>query len=248
MSTPRLAIALGITLLHAMPAPAEDDEDRVATARQWSGDTLQGRFREAGLAYPPGEIFLRAFKHEAEVELWAREKDEPFRKVATYAVTASSGRLGPKRREGDLQVPEGFYVINVFNPKSRFHLSLGLNYPNDSDRFFADPQKPGFDIYMHGGDWSVGCLPLGDFAIEEVYLSALDACAQGQTTIEIHIFPARMSGPNWTALAELEIAARPELREFWEQLRPAYDAFEQEKRPPRISVDADGRYRLVRGF
>ena len=215
-------------------------EDRVAAARKTTGEAIRKRFAEAGLPYPPREIFLRAFKREMELELWAREKDEPFRKVASFTVTVPSGGPGPKRREGDLQVPEGCYTIAVFNPKSRFHLSLGLNYPNDSDRILSDRERPGGEIYIHGGAKSVGCLPLGDPAIEEVYLAALDTRERGQSEIPVHIFPARMSGEAWKTVAR----EKPEFRAFWEELQPIYKAFEKTRRVPVVSVESDGCYRL----
>ena len=216
------------------------NEDRVAAARKWNGGVIRHRFTDAGLPYPPREIYLRAFKHEMELELWAREKDGPFRKVATFTITAPSGGPGPKRREGDLQVPEGCYTIEVFNPKSRFHLSLGLNYPNESDRILADRERPGGEIYIHGGAVSIGCLPLGDPVIEEVYLAALDTRAHGQGEIPVHIFPARMKGETWKTFA----AAKPELRAFWGQLQPIYDAFEKTRFVPSVSVSAAGAYYL----
>ena len=218
--------------------------DRVAVARAARGESIRRRFAEAGLAYPPREIFLRAFKHEMELELWAREKDEPFRKVATFGVTAASGGPGPKRREGDRQVPEGCYTINVFNPQSRFHLSIGLDYPNESDRILSDRARPGGEIYIHGGAASIGCLPLGDPAIEELYLTALDTRQRGQPAIRVHIFPARMSGDGWKAFAKSAAEGKPELRAFWENLQPVHDAFERERRVPETGVAGDGSYRL----
>lgn len=214
--------------------------DRVEAAKKWAGANIRRRFTEAGLKYPPREIFLRAFKRELELELWAREADEPFRKVATYAVTVPSGGPGPKRREGDAQVPEGCYQIAVFNPKSAFHLSLGLNYPNAADRILSDHERPGGDIFIHGGAASIGCLPLGDAAIEEVYLVALDTRSRGQTAIPVHIFPARMSGEAWKTFAQ----QRPAWRPFWEQLQPVYDAFEKTHRIPAVSVGSDGAYQI----
>ena len=215
-------------------------EDRVAVARKEKGDALRKRFADAGLPYPPREIFMRAFKHEMELELWAREKDGPFREVATFTITAPSGGPGPQRREGDRQVPEGCYRIEVFNPKSRFHLSLGLNYPNESDRILADRERPGGEIYVHGGAVSIGCLPLGDPVIDEVFLAALDTRARGQSEIRVHIFPARMKGDAWKNLT----AANPELRAFWEDLQPIHDAFESTHLVPEFRVAADGHYQL----
>ena len=216
--------------------------DRVAAARTARGDILRQRFADAGLAYPPRAIFLRAFKQEMELELWARGKEEPFRKIATFIVTAPSGGPGPKRREGDRQVPEGCYTIAVFNPKSRFHLSLGLDYPNESDRILADPARPGGEIYIHGGAVSIGCLPLGDAAIEELYLAALDARERGRQAIHVHVFPARMSGDSWGAFAKTAADGNAELRAFWENLQSVYDAFENTRVPPKIGVAKDGSY------
>ena len=108
-------------------------------------------FEQAGVDFPPDGIFLRVFKREGRLELWARKGGVPFRLIRSYAITQSSGKPGPKRREGDLQVPEGFYEIDRFNPESSYHLSLGLNYPNASDRLRSDPAAARcLDIFVHG--------------------------------------------------------------------------------------------------
>ena len=78
-------------------------------------------------------VYIRVFKLESELELWV-EKDGRFERFATYPICLWSGRLGPKLRQGDRQVPEGVYRIEAFNPDSRYHLSLRLDYPNDFDR------------------------------------------------------------------------------------------------------------------
>ena len=227
----------------ALPMKAADtDEDRVAAARAARGAAIEARVKKAGLPFPPREIFLRAFKQEAVVEAWAREDTSgAFRLVASYAVTASSGVLGPKRREGDNQVPEGFYKINVFNPKSLFHLSMGLDYPNAADLVHADQEQPGTDIYIHGGAQSIGCLPLGDEAIEELYLLAFETRTRGlQPEIPVHIFPARMEGARWEALARASTWAA-----FWQTLQPAYACFERTHRLPRVSITPEGTYSVA---
>src|SRR6185312_9459157 len=129
-----------------------------------------------GLSYPAKDIFLRIFKGQNEMELWARDNDtSEYRKVKTYRICALSGILGPKRTEGDRQVPEGYYFIEDFNPKSDFHLSLLLNYPNYSDMMIGDKKKPGGDIYIHGGCVTVGCMPMTDEGIQELYVICLNA-------------------------------------------------------------------------
>ena len=225
----------------APPAAPIDPTDRVAVARQEHGGAIEAKFHVVAVEYP-GEIYLRWLKREALLELWGRNRGRRFRLVATYPILASSGEPGPKRREGDRQVPEGFYEIDRFNPMSTYHLSLGLNYPNASDLVFSDREQPGSDIFIHGSNVSIGCAPLGDDAIEEVYLAALDAHASGQTQIEVHIFPARMTGPAWEQFAANEITRRPELAPFWAQLQPAFDFFEQRRALPTITVAGDGRY------
>ncbi len=204
--------------------------DRITRARKARGSLIRERCQLAGVSYPPREIFLRAFKHEAELELWARGDEGAFRRIATFPILASSGSPGPKRREGDRQVPEGFYVIDRFNAESAYHLSLGLNYPNADDLRHADPEHPGGDIFIHGKDVTIGCLPIGDAAIEELFLIALDVHDHGQREIPVHVFPARMSGVEWAKFSREQIARDPAGADFWERLRPRYEAFERDHR------------------
>lgn len=221
-----------------------DPEGRVARARERRQEAIAGYFREAGVAYPPRELFLRALKHEALFEVWARADGGAFQLIRSYPITYSSGLPGPKRREGDRQVPEGFYTIDRFNPLSLYHLSLRVNYPNESDRTLSDRDKPGFDIYVHGGDGSIGCVPIGDEGIDEVYLMALDS--ENRAVIPIHIFPARMSGPAWEEFVAPFRFSDPALVRFWENLRPGFEAFERTRNVPRIAVEKDGSYRVDR--
>ena len=161
----------------------------------------------------------------------------------TYPVLCASGRLGPKRREGDEQVPEGFYTVDRFNPRSLFHLSLGLDYPNAADqRLTTDPEHPGTDIFIHGNAQSIGCLAMGDAAAEELYLAAWDSRAAGGNHPAVHIFPCRMTAANWDQLLAPLCADRPELASLWRSLRAGYEAFERTRQVPATRVDAEGRY------
>lgn len=215
--------------------------DRVAAARKRSENEVRNLFKKSGLPYPADEIFIRTFKREGELEVWARMRMEPFRRIATYGITAESGGPGPKRREGDGQVPEGFYEVDRFNPKSNFHLSLGLNYPNASDRILSDRARPGTDIFIHGNAVSIGCMPLGDDRVEEVYLMSLDS---KKRPIPVHNFPARMQGEDWLAWRNEQIQSRPELASFWEQLQPGFDFFEATHQLPEVKVLSDGSYQI----
>jgi len=220
-----------------------DGPTRLARARLAREAVIRARYKDAGVAYP-GQVFVRWFKREAVMELWARNERGPFVRVASWPILAPSGGPGPKRREGDKQVPEGFYEIVHFNPQSLYHLSLGLNYPNAADLVLADPENPGTDIYIHGSNVSVGCAPLGDAGIEELYLATSDAHDAGQMRIAVHIFPARMVGAEWERFKRENIEQRPELSGFWAQLQPAFDAFEKSHLIPEVAVEADGRYRV----
>ena len=127
-------------------------------------------FERAGVAYPPASITLLGFKAERRLELWARQGDIEHL-VRAWPVLAASGEPGPKLREGDRQVPEGRYRIAALNPNSSYHLSLQLDFPNAFDRARAAEEKraPGGEIFIHGKDKSVGCLAIGDEAIEELF-------------------------------------------------------------------------------
>ncbi|MBK6976625.1 MAG: hypothetical protein IPH28_05515 [Cytophagaceae bacterium] len=147
--------------------------------------------KEKGFENKPFQIFIRAFKQEKSLELWIKSgKSSEFFFAENLQNRCFFGNFRSKRKEGDLQVPEGFYHIDRFNPLSSYYLSLGINYPNASDMKLSYKEKPGGDIFIHGSDVTVGCLPLTDDLIKEVYLIAAMAKNYGQ--IEVHIFPFKM--------------------------------------------------------
>ena len=133
------------------------------------------RCRDAELSYPPARIRLLGLKAEKRLEVYAGNAMGPWKPLASYPILAASGGPGPKLREGDGQVPEGLYRIVLLNPNSRFHVSLRVDYPSDDDRLHgrADGREQlGSDIMIHGGQASIGCLAIGDSAIEEVFTLA----------------------------------------------------------------------------
>jgi murein L,D-transpeptidase YafK len=187
-------------------------------------------------------IGIRAFKQERILEVWGANTDKgPYSLLASYPIAAISGDVGPKRREGDMQVPEGFYYINRFNPNSQFHLSLGLNYPNSSDRKLGDRRNPGRDIFIHGNEVSAGCLAMTDPVIEVIYHMAEHARDAGQRAIPVSIFPCRMTAEK-TAKLYTSYSSHPDLIAFWSTLQPGYDYFEQTHFWPRPHVDKAGYY------
>jgi murein L,D-transpeptidase YafK len=194
---------------------------RVRAAQAGIGTELATRLSTHALDPKKLELFIRMIKSRAELEVWARNQGGgPFQLFETYPLSATSGTLGPKRRAGDYQVPEGFYEIDRFNPKSNYYLSLGLNYPNAADRALGAP-NPGGDIFIHGGEASIGCMPVTDAGIEEVYLLAVAARAAGQAIIPVHLFPF--------PITETELTKRRNSphQAFWRSLMPGFAYFEQ---------------------
>ena len=219
-------------------------EPRVRGAYGRVANDVAAMFVEAGLPYPT-DVLFRVFKEERTFEVWGLDPvTDRYVHVRDFPVCRVSGHLGPKSRRGDQQVPEGFYTIDVFNPQSRFHLSLRVNYPNQADiaRGRFDDQLGG-DIYVHGGCATIGCVPVTDDVIEQVYVLAMDARGAGQAEIPIHIFPTRMEGDAMRALYD-EAGGDWSLWRFWLDLKAGYDAFETHRQQPVISIDPDGFYRF----
>ncbi|MCP3143181.1 L,D-transpeptidase family protein [Pyxidicoccus xibeiensis] len=231
MRIPLAALLVFIALTaHAEPS-------RVAAARKARTPAVAALFKSAGVAWPPEQMYLRAFKHEKELEVWAGPKSGPLVKVKTYPFCYASGELGPKRRQGDLQVPEGFYTIDLFNPYSDYHLSMRVSYPNAADRFHSGRGvDPGGAIMVHGNCVSIGCIAIQDEPIEELYLMVLDTHAKTKRNVPIHLFPRRLDAGGLKALEQGRPATDP-LVAFWRSLQPAYAHFEESRRVPVTSIE-----------
>jgi murein L,D-transpeptidase YafK len=215
---------------------------RVSQAYDKFSDSLRNMFQNRGLAFPPKNIYFRAFKAANELELWARNDDSSqFQLVKTYQVCASSGGLGPKRQEGDRQVPEGFYFIDEFNPKSDYHLSMLINYPNYSDMVCGNKERLGGDVYIHGGCITVGCLPMTDAVIQELYALCLSAKLNGENYIPIHIYPTRFDRKGLNFLGR-SFAHDIVKQQFWVNLKAGYDYFEKNRKLLPIMYTPDGKY------
>ena len=216
---------------------------RVATAMRLKEDTLKYQFAKAGIAWPAKQIYIRSFKYDSQLEVWVRNtNDQPYKLFKTYKVCAMAGAIGPKRMEGDYQVPEGVYYINEFNPKSNYHLSLGINYPNASDRVLSDSIKPGGDIYIHGNCVTVGCIPLQNDQIEELYILAAMAKTQGQDFIPVHIFPIRYNNRKSFEYLARNTKDNQELQKFAIKIKEVFDYFEEKKKLPLIFINKKGDY------
>jgi murein L,D-transpeptidase YafK len=187
-------------------------------------------------------ILIAAYKAEAKLELYAKSKSAAsYKKIAVYDIKSSSGRLGPKRKRGDLQVPEGFYHIDRFNPSSKFYLSLGINYPNASDKKKSAASDLGGDIFIHGSDVTIGCIPVSDDKIKEIYVYAVYAKNSGQSKIPVYIFPFEMTDKN-AGIYGKRYGGSPGLLSFWENLKTGYDKFAENAQELKISTDNNGDY------
>jgi murein L,D-transpeptidase YafK len=188
---------------------------------------LPDRLTAAGLNLG-APIFMRVFKREFELELWIRRGDR-FERFATYPVCNWSGRLGPKLREGDRQAPEGFYTVDAkaLNPRSRWHRSFNLGFPNAFDRAHG---RTGSLLMVHGGCSSVGCFAMTDAVIDEIWQIVTAALAGGQKRFHVHVFPFRMTAEALAAAKDHAAAA------FWQSMKDGHDAFEANQQVPAISV------------
>jgi murein L,D-transpeptidase YafK len=180
-------------------------------------------------------VHLRIYKEESRLELWVRD-GPAYRLFRHYPVCAWSGRLGPKLREGDRQAPEGFYTVgrNALNPRSSYHLSFDLGFPNAHDRARG---WTGSYLMVHGDCVSIGCYAMTDAGIEEIYVLVEAALAAGQAEVPVHVFPFRMTE------ARLDAARTDPWHGFWTELKPGWDAFEATHVPPVVRLEGD-RYRI----
>lgn len=190
----------------------------------------------AGKGFQLGNpAFIRIFKESSELELWLQpDPDASFRLFKTWPVANWSGKLGPKLAEGDYQAPEGFYVTDksLLNPRSAFHLSFNIGFPNAFDRAH---DRTGSFIMVHGSDVSIGCFAMTDPVIEEIYLIVEAALDHGQSNVPIHTFPFRMIDERLEQTADSD-DEHPWL-DFWTDLRPIHDAFEADHQIPNVQVE-----------
>jgi murein L,D-transpeptidase YafK len=240
----KLVLLVSLVPLLALRPGAGFKETQVKYARvknaytkKWDG--LKKTLKDKGIDKDNFEVHLRNFKYEKELELWARNKgDQQYKLIKTFKICASSGSLGPKRKEGDYQVPEGFYEVNWFNPMSDYHLGLKVNYPNQSDRIKARGNRPGGDIMIHGNCVTIGCIPIENEPIEELYVVCVET-KNYNNPITLSMYPCRFTEQNWTTLSKND---NKEHIKFWGTLKIAYEYFEKNKTMPKIKIDKAGDY------
>jgi len=232
-------LSAGVTFVDIQRALSPKVSDILARKE----DTLKKQFEEKGLKWPAKFIYLRSFKYDSQLELWVKQTpQEKYKLFKSYKVCALAGTLGPKRMQGDYQVPEGIYYINEFNPKSQYHVSLGLNYPNASDKILSDSLQPGGDIYIHGSCVTTGCIPVTDKQIEEIYVLAMHEKDEGQDFIPVHIFPVQFKNKASNDYLVKYLKDFPEYTGMANSLKQIYYYFEKTKEIPVIMVNKKGDY------
>jgi murein L,D-transpeptidase YafK len=224
-----LIALLGTAILGCllMTTPPFAQADRAQTAAQTVLPALQRDAKTLGLRVG-APVFVRIFKQEAVLELWLKGSAR-YQLFRSYPICAFSGALGPKRKEGDGQAPEGIYAITPqqMNPFSNFHLSFNLGYPNAFDQANG---RTGSALMVHGNCVSIGCYAMTDAKIEEIYTLMSQAFAGGQRTIAVHAFPFKLAPETLASYQE-----HPDFV-FWRELQPIYQAFVTTALPPKVRV------------
>lgn len=192
------------------------ETDRVVEARSREHAELGQHFGSP--------VFLRIIKEDFILELWLKEHGS-WRILKSYPILAMSGTLGPKTREGDYQAPEGFYATTLrqLNPRSNYHLSFNIGYPNAYDRSLG---RTGSFIMVHGDECSIGCFAMGDDGIEEIYTLVHQALLAGQPSVPVQVYPFEMTPER------MEKEKKSPHYKFWAQhLLPGWQHTQQHNEP-----------------
>lgn len=199
-----------------------------AKANRPIAPATQAKMRELNMS-AASPILIRLFKQESELEVWKKAADGKFALLKTYEICKWSGDLGPKKKEGDRQAPEGFYTITpgLMNPNSSYHLSFNLGYPNAYDRSLG---RTGSHLMVHGACSSRGCYAMEDKQIQDIYALGREAFKGGQRSFQVQAFPFKMTPEN---LAQHE--GDPNMP-FWLMLKEGYDHFEVTRLEPKVDV------------
>jgi murein L,D-transpeptidase YafK len=217
--------------------------ERVSAAWDRKNDLINMRCRALEIPEETfGKMLIRVFKAEGVMEIWVEKPDGKFIKFNEIKIYAASGKLGPKRCQGDCQVPEGYYYVSDFNPNSNYYLSLGINYPNQSDMILSTFPHKGGDIYIHGARCSAGCMAMSNYYIEDIYICAVKAHSNGQQKIPVWIYPFKPTNINLAYYNQYG-DCKP-FDKLWRNMAQGYQFFEKNKRLPDISVDSYGYYQF----
>jgi murein L,D-transpeptidase YafK len=174
-------------------------------------------------------ILIRAYKKEAEMEVWKRDGSGQYALLKTFPICRWSGQLGPKTKQGDRQAPEGFYAITPgqMNPNSAYYLSFDTGYPNAFDRANG---RSGNYLMVHGTCSSAGCFAMTDASMAEIYALAREAFSGGQRAFQFQSYPFRMTAQNMAKFRNDPNAP------FWKNLKEGSDYFEALRQEPKVGL------------
>ncbi|MGZ3862584.1 MAG: L,D-transpeptidase family protein [Bacteroidia bacterium] len=203
--------------------------------------TISKNLKAMGVDSANYKVLIRIFKEEKLLEVWLKSKNaDKYIQYGTYDICRSSGDPGPKRTEGDYQVPEGFYKVNFFNAFSDYYLGMQINYPNQSDVILG--KRPfGGQIMIHGNCVTIGCVPITDDKIKELYLICLFSKGAGND-VSVDGYPFKLTSAN---MEKAKISADKKLFDFWINLKVVYDYFEKSHRVPVIGIEESGSYKIM---
>jgi len=205
---------------------------------KWAG--ISKNLKAKGVDSANYKVLIRIFKEEKLLEVWLKSKNsDKYVHYEDYSICRSSGDLGPKRKEGDLQVPEGFYKVNFFNAFSDYYLGMQINYPNQSDLILGK-RPSGGQIMIHGNCVTIGCIPITDDKIKEVYLLCLFSKGAGND-VAVDSYPFKLTQ------SKIDVAKKnydKTLVDFWLHLKTFYDYFELKHLIPVVTVDKSGLYKI----
>jgi L,D-transpeptidase catalytic domain len=208
---------------------------RSQRAQQSRLPIVKEMFAKAGVAFPPAQLAFVAYKDEKQLEVWASsEEGGKAERIATYGICAASGGLGPKRFEGDHQVPEGHYVLQYGWAESNYHLEMKVSYPNMVDKVLGPKDRSlGGEIMIHGDCASIGCLAMSDERVEELWVMMK---SKGDARVKVQIYPARDMD---ALLNSPEYASH---HAFWRNLKEGKDRFDKGGRFFAVKADWHGVY------
>ena len=217
---------------------------RVRQAFAQKGKTVTKTLSEYSISRDSLRIYLRAFKTEKKIELWAKNiSDTAFVRIKEFPICELSGNIGPKRRSHDLQAPEGFYHLSGLNPYSKYYLSIQINYPNASDSIRGVRGHLGSFIFIHGSCQSSGCLAITDDQIKELYVYCVEAYNAGQEQIDLTMFPAQLTDARYSSLKSRYSKDKDKIS-LWADLKKSYDLFEQTRIPPTVRFLPGGMHEV----
>jgi hypothetical protein len=172
-------VPLGLTVEQAIRKFGPDAKNR-----------LLPYFEHSNVPYPPDHLYLVCLKSEELLLVFAQDSKGKMKQIRSYSIVSNSGVSGPKLKEGDLQIPEGFYKITGLDAMT--HLAMWVNYPNAIDKLHARTDRRtnlGGYIQIHAGVYSTGCIVISNDDMAEL-LSV--AYAIGYKNVDLLVAPCNL--------------------------------------------------------